>query len=408
MKGRLFRAAILAVLALGVLVVVQPTAAATGDVLRELTATTNGNFSAPGGRGVAFDGANLYYTFNGIHSIFEMSTAGSFVGEIPTGPAIQGGPLAWDGTALWTADYSIGNQFLYQVDAPTGAILSSCNYAAANPTSPAITGEFGLTFAPDGLDWTGSSLWLSSDAQPGNYVAELDPTSCNILRYFQPPVLAGPERSCGTSGLALVGSTLWHGYPCVPALAQTDLAGNALSGYFGTPGRAEEDLALDKVTFAPKCALWANESSGSGPSHITAYEIPCPVTYTVTFLQPLDQSTDPANPVKNVGKNGRVIPVKVQIHSSDGTDVTNASNPTVTMTVSHLPSCASSTSDAVETYAPAGSANTDGLFRWDGMDWAYNWDTSTSGLTSGDCYRINIVLNGTQIASAFAIYQPVR
>ena len=38
-----------------------------------------------------------------------------------------------------------------------------------------------------------------------------------------------------------------------------------------------------------------------------------PPAFTDEFLQPLSQSTDPANPVLNTGKNGRVIPVKVQI-----------------------------------------------------------------------------------------------
>ncbi len=409
MKRGLCRAAVVAALGVGFLVVAQASAAATGDVLRDLPATVNGFVSVEGGRGVAFDGGtNLYYTFDFLPTIYKMTTSGAFLGSVAdAGGAIAGGPLAWDGTALWTTNYSL-NDYLYRLDPATGTVLSSCNYATQNPSSPAITDPNGLTFFPDGLDWTGSSLWLSSDANPGNYAAELD-TNCNILRFFQPPVVTGAESSCGTSGLAIVGSTLWHGYPCEPSLRPTDLAGNALSGGFTTPGHFHEDLAFDQVTFAPRCALWANESGAhTGASHIIAYEVPCPVTYTVTFLQPLDQTTDPAHPVKNVGRNGRVIPVRVQIHASDGTDVTNATNPTVTMTVSHLTSCTNSTSDAIETYSPAGSANNDGLFRWDGAAWAYNWDTSTSGLVTGDCYRININLNGSEIPTAFAIYQPVR
>jgi len=411
MKRGLCRAAAVLALAVGSLVAVQSSAAASGDLLSDHIAATDGfGHSVQGGRGVAFDGTTLYYTFEFLPYIYEMSAAtGAFLSSIPAG-GTTAGPLAWDGTALWTTNYTIGNQFLYRVDPATGAALSSCNYVTQNPGNIAASDPLGLTFAPDGLDWTGSSLWMSSDANPGNYAAELD-TSCTILRYFQPPVATGALSSCGTSGLAVVGNILWHGYPCVPALRPTDLAGNALPGGFATPGHFDEDLALDQVTFAPRCALWANETGAGtdpGESHLRAYEIPCPVTYTVTFLQPLDQTTDPGQPVKNAGRNGRVIPVRVQIHASDGSDVTNATNPTVTMTVSHLTSCTSSTSDAIETYAPAGSANNDGLFRWDGAAWAYNWDTSTSGLVTGDCYRININLNGSEIPTAFAIYQPVR
>jgi hypothetical protein len=396
----------------------QPATAATGDVLRELVAPVNGfSASSSGGRGVAFDGAgHLYYTFDGVHSIFEATTAGVFLGSVPdAGGTIQGGPLAWDGSALWTANYVIGNELLYRVDPGTGNVLSSCNYVTQNPSSPAITSTYGLSYPPDGLDWTGSSLWLSSDALPGNYVGELN-TSCTILRAFQAQVYPDgldPPEGHGSSGVAFVDGALWHayplaGYPSPTALmVQTDLAGTVLGSFPTRPFL--EDLAFDQVTFAPKCALWANESAPSPPSHLTAYEIPCSsVTYTVTFLQPLDQSTDPAMPVKNYGKNGRVIPVKVRITSSNGTPVTDTANPTVTMELSHLTSCASSVSDAIESYAPAGSANSDGVFRWDGTQWAYNWNPSSSHLTTGDCYRINVVLNGDRIASAFAIFQPVK
>ncbi|HEY8791606.1 MAG TPA: PxKF domain-containing protein [Gaiellaceae bacterium] len=134
--------------------------------------------------------------------------------------------------------------------------------------------------------------------------------------------------------------------------------------------------------------------------------------FTDQFLSPLAQSTDPANPVINTGKNGRVIPVKVQI-SQGGIAVTdaNAAGP-VTIAVSKLASCSSSAgSDPVTSYADAGqsSAGTN-QFHYDAgaQAWVYNLDTKALGLVTGNCYRIDVSVNGTQIANAFAVFQPTK
>jgi DNA-binding beta-propeller fold protein YncE len=134
---------------------------------------------------------------------------------------------------------------------------------------------------------------------------------------------------------------------------------------------------------------------------------------SVQFLQPLDQSADPANPFLNTGKNGRVIPVKVTI--TNGTmPVTGSDTPTpfVTINVSTLESCSSTAgSDPVESFADAGSssAGTNQL-RWNALagEWDYNLDTKALGLITGNCYRIDISLNGSQISNAFAVYQPTK
>jgi hypothetical protein len=134
--------------------------------------------------------------------------------------------------------------------------------------------------------------------------------------------------------------------------------------------------------------------------------------FTDQFLPPLAQSTDPANPVINTGKNGRVIPVKVQI-SQGATAITDANAPgPVTVAVSKLASCSSSAgSDPIATYADAGqsSAGTN-QFRYDAtaQAWIYNLDTKALGLVTGNCYRIDVSVNGTQIANAFAVFQPTK
>jgi hypothetical protein len=246
--------------------------ASTGAVLRDVTpAGTTGN-----GRGIAFDGTDLYYTLVGDSHIYKVSTTGAALGSISVaGDAAKGGPLAWDGSALWTADYS-STSTLLRVDPSSGASLGSCDFVAANPGDPAVTDPNGIGNFPDGLDWSGSTLWMSGEGAgvPGNWVAELD-TSCKIQKEFHAPT----HGSDGVSGIAFVGDpfngdSLWHAAPH-SVIFQTDTTG-ALLGPDFPEVHLTEDLAFDSVTFAPKCALWANEASSTGVNHLTAYEIPCP------------------------------------------------------------------------------------------------------------------------------------
>lgn len=270
---------VLVPLLLGVSISLQNTAWAdpqTGTVLADIVpggATGNG-------RGTAFDGQNIYYTVVGNSNIYKVATNGSLLATIPVaGGVAQGGPLAWDGSTLWTMNYSSPSFTLYRVNPADGSILSSCNIATQNPTHPAVTsnprniGEF-----PDGLDWTGSTLWVSSEVFTGNWVVEVD-TTCNILNAFNPPANLGqPGASGGTSGVAFDGVTLWHPTPTNNStdmlIFQTDTSGTT-TGLTFVADRLTEDLAFDSVTFAPVCALWGNEAT-FGLNHITAYEVPCP------------------------------------------------------------------------------------------------------------------------------------
>jgi hypothetical protein len=260
----------------------------TGQVLRDFVpGGTTGN-----GRGVAFDGTNLYYTlFTATadhptafdYHIYKVSTSGAALGSITVaGDVAQGGPLAWDGKALWTADYSQDSTKLFRIDPATGAVRASCDYLEANAPDPAVSsGHNSVTYFPDGLAWTGKTLWLNAEGSenPGNYAVELS-DSCKIQREYQNPSTGGD----GASGMAFVadpfrGDKLWHTVEGdaskMPALFETDTRGVPTGIRFSTPHQ-EEGLAFDPVTFAPKCALWANSATLGSPNHLTAYEIPCP------------------------------------------------------------------------------------------------------------------------------------
>lgn len=282
-----------------------PARAATGDVLADfIPSGTTGN-----GRGIAFDGKSLWYTVVGDSHIYNVTTTGAVIGSVAVaGGVASGGPLGWDGSALWTADYSVTSK-IWRVDAGTGAIMSSCDFVTANPGDPAVTtAGKGIGYYPDGLDWstTASAVWLSGEGgiNAGNWVAELDPTTCKDMAHFVGP----PEGADGTSGLAFVadpfnGDRLWQAHPQSSDIFQTDTSGVVTKPPFPAAHQTE-DLAFDDVTFAPKCAVWGNEATFTG-NHLTAYEVPCPeraikasgttisATEGAVFSGPVATFTDP-------------------------------------------------------------------------------------------------------------------
>jgi hypothetical protein len=245
-----------------------PTAwAATGDVLRQFVPTgPTGN-----GRGMAFDGTNLYYTIVSDTNIYKTDMFGTLVATIPTpianGVQPAGGPLAWDGTNLWTINYGTNGDMVQLT--PGGALVSTCNIFTNNPGHPALTPSSKID-SEDGLDWTGipgSELVLSGEVFTGNSVIFMN-TSCGIQSWFTAPITGG----FGTSGVAFDGINLWHSNGHFNQF-QTDVTG-VQTGLSFTNSIQLEDLAYDAVTFAPKCALWSDEATTAN-NHITAYEVPC-------------------------------------------------------------------------------------------------------------------------------------
>lgn len=248
---------------------VQAASAATGDQLRQVTVTNSGN-----GRGMAFDGQHLFYTLEGDSSIYETDTQGNAIQTIQS-PA-TGGPLAWDGTALWTMDYSANSDILYRVGID-GAVLSQCSLSAANPGDPGIAG---VEYYPDGLDYSNGSIWISNEIDsPSLWIVQVD-TSCKVQSEFQPPV---DSSGYGPSGIAVAGNSLWAAYPETSQVQQMTLSGSFTGVSFSTSSLQLEDLAFDSKTFSPTCALWGNNATDSG-NVLTAYEVPCETTDTYVAL----------------------------------------------------------------------------------------------------------------------------
>jgi hypothetical protein len=133
--------------------------------------------------------------------------------------------------------------------------------------------------------------------------------------------------------------------------------------------------------------------------------------YTIHYLRPLEESTATSYFV-NTGKNGRVIPVKVEIFKNGFPVVTGD----VLMQVVGSNCAAGLGAAPVEEYADAGNANNGtNLFRFTSDSWIYNLDTKALGLVNNNCYRLDVyfgtIMGPTAVKlsnSVWAIFKPVR
>ena len=266
-----------------------------------VTATTNtpddpgailAQFSLPNpfgfinGRAIAFDGKNLWANFapswNPETHIYEVSTNGSLIKTLDIGVGV--GALAWDSkrNVLWGGNYEFGKEGrIYTINPNTGAVTLQFTF-----NIPFGDNCFGQTPGfIDGLDYdtTTDTLWISDDG--GRTVYNVS-TSGIVLSSFS---MSKTGFDCN-SGIAFDGQSLWLVAVLSQQIVHADKNGNQMSDSFGTPGFFAEDIAYDSVSFAPKCALWANEAT-SGTPKITAFEAPCPAGKILDV--PSFKQTDP-------------------------------------------------------------------------------------------------------------------
>jgi hypothetical protein len=132
--------------------------------------------------------------------------------------------------------------------------------------------------------------------------------------------------------------------------------------------------------------------------------------YAVDYQPPIDESIG-STVVINTGKNGRVIPVNVNVYLEGvNQSSTQIAEGRLTIKVSGVTCGSQAALDPVETYADAGASNgnTD-WFRANGTGWIYNLDTTSLKLVTGKCYRLDVYLDGVRISTQqYAIFQPVK
>jgi hypothetical protein len=240
----------------------------------------------------------------------------------------------------------------------TGAI--KCTISSADPATARVHTSFAL-------DADGN---LSSGALSAPHA------------FYSNGVQQGASANCGVTWTGAstpytVGASVSANAATLPgdyALILSSAAGTTQTSNPDSPG-LDDDIATN-------ITIRVLEASGG-----------CENEYTATFLRPIDQS-DEHGEIANAIKNGRVVPVKVTLWDDCADEAITGARDNITIKVSQA-RLSNPTSDPVEEFASAGSANTDSLFRWsdDGF-YIYNLGTKTLGLNVGKYYEVDVKVGG--------------
>jgi hypothetical protein len=353
---------------------------------------------------------------------FDTGTSWSFAALVPTDPA-SGKRYSLTSTASGT---------IYAAGTITGAY--GIQYRLNLATNPAAVGVANITGAGDG-SWHNANVTVSLTAAA---IVGIDATSryrftqwsgdasgtanpVNVLmngpktvtaNYVIQYLLTFSQAGIPVSGLLTTGAN--------PVVTVDGLASSAVVlpvvKWYDTGSIAEFNYTSPVFTSPVTSTLFLVTGVTGGTSPIT---VNGPATivgtyatsvFTIQYLAPIDQTTDGS--IRNEGKNGRVIPVKVRLYQ-DNVQL----NPTtilgdVTIRVSGVTCGGTSvTTDVIETYADAGNSNGNtNLFRWASDGWIYNLDTGALRLTTNNCYRLDVFVgSGIQASySTFAVFKPVK
>ena len=240
--------------------------AANGDVVHETHFSSPcpaGHFTPSQiGIGIAFDGANLWYSCAGTSP--DLYKADPLTGTVLASYNVANGlgALAWDGVRkkMW-AGWAGGS----------GSDGDVRLIDLANPTAAPVifnAGAAAFDVLDDGLayDAQDDTLYISPD------------TSTQIYHYSPTGTLLGSfpwgGSGCYNSGLAIGGAQLFEGSNGCNHVWVVNKS--SLGAFFdfgtGADGVRDEDLECDDATFAPKTVMWSVEAYE--PRRAIAFEIP--------------------------------------------------------------------------------------------------------------------------------------
>jgi hypothetical protein len=231
----------------------QPASAATGDVLRVITAAGSCGVNV----GVAFDGTNLYMSCSENNVVEVVSPAdGSEVRKLTVTGMNAIGAMAYDKARnkIWMCN---------------GGFSSPQRADAVDPTTGAFAPGVQTNNCPDGLayDAADDSLWASADA---NCVVQhwgTDSSSKGTNNVCTPTSLLNGN---GNSGIAVGGPKLYLANNGGSRVYEVEKDFSASTLLFQSDRRLE-DLECDSKTFAPNSAMWIQDAYDR---ILTAVEIP--------------------------------------------------------------------------------------------------------------------------------------
>ena len=192
---------------------------------------------------------------------------------------------------------------------------------------------------------------------------------------------------------------------------------NSVSATFGSGSFSADDVALD--CGANTITATAKDLAGRTSSDSISVTRIC--FSGLHYYQPLDQTVG-GDAVINVGKYGRVIPIKVtaSVFGAPLTDsVLQANGWSILIGVNGVSCSGGAATDSLEAYADAGaSAAGTNAFRWDStaQQWIYNLDTKSPPamtMVLNNCYRLDVYIsdgtNKVKISTTtYAVFKPTK
>jgi large repetitive protein len=266
-----------------------------------------------------------------------------------------------------------------ETGATVGAVdLSGTTHTDANTyndtwtfTGTANYNNIGATPVTDIIDKADTTTSVTSDANP-SIIGQ------NVT--FTATVMANPSVACTPTGTV----TFKDG-------ATTLAAGVALSGGSATFSTASLSAGNHSIT-----AVYSGDgnfnATGATPGSTASIYVQMVHYVFVGFLQPIDNL-----PYLNSSKAGQTVPVKWQLKDYAGNLINDLSTLAPNGLTSVRINCDSSEPiDAIEELAAPGST----VFRFDGTQFIYNWQTSKSW--AGTCRLMTVTLtDGTKHSAQF-------
>jgi alpha-tubulin suppressor-like RCC1 family protein len=246
-----------------------------------------------------------------------------------------------------------------------------------------------VTLSDEGSD--GVSAWgeidlgaMASDAQH-----TFDCTATDTKNNTSQPVSHTIKVDFTAPAVSVVGVTQGASYSLASPPTVACLTTDVTSGV-ATHASLEP---LDLSTGGAKTAVCSGavDNAGNVASAQVNFTLSAPpntVTYTALFGEPLS-----GDGVLNQTKLGRVVPVKVDVIGSDGSE--DRTGP-ISFQTKKISCEAGSDIDIVDEYVAAGASNTGNQFRWDnaGDHWIFNLDTGKLGAKVRDCVQLDVFQGG--------------
>jgi hypothetical protein len=270
-----------------------------------------------------------------------------------------------------------------------------CQFLDGGPASPGTTSDVTITVTDDESTASTQAKQTVAVANANPVVAQPSFSATTICQGSQATLAGISFSDAGTIDNPWGISIDWgDGSTDYSTSVSTQGAQSNVSPTYNSPGTYTATVTV------------TDKDGGTG-SNTSSNQVTVVAHYTMTFLQPVDGTTDGS--VTNSVKLGRVVPIKVVIRDNCANGFTGGyvTDPAtlVRLRAALAPASGGAILDTVEQYADAGQANNDTLyFRWTadvsapgGGFWIYNLDTKNSSQPKFELtktYRIDASIGG--------------